>query len=110
MLNHSGEAMFRESMFRIKVIRALIAIAVLVPMLALRVPARADTDPCPATDTPGCSYELPTFQYQLLLSDMLAHPSPNVRPLQVDTNELNKFAFYKLIGGATPLYNGPGGS
>lgn len=101
--------MFRHSICHHKALRALPVLAILISTLTVRVSARADADPCAAADATGCSFGLPTFQYQLLLADMLAHPTPNARPLQIDTNELNKFAFYKLIGGATPLFNGPGG-
>lgn len=65
---------------------------------------------CSALDSPGCAFGLPTFQYQLLMNDMMAHPKPNVRELQTDPAELGKFGFYKLVGGATPLYNSPGGA
>src|SRR5579859_3780580 len=85
--------------------------AVLLPFVANGAPTLADdADPCPAIDSPGCSYGLPTFQYQMLLPEMLAHPAPNVRTLQVDPNEINQYSFYRLVGGATPLYSSPGGA
>ncbi len=80
----------------------LILIALFVPMLSVYTAAQAD-DACATANADGCSFGLPTFQYQLLLSQILAHPSPNVRQLQVDSNELLQFSFNKLIGGATPL-------
>ncbi len=89
--------------------RFLIAIALLLPLFVAQTSARAD-DQCLTAGADGCSFGLPTFQYQLLLNDMLAHPTPNVRPLQVDNNELSKFAFYKLVGGATPLFDAPNGN
>lgn len=89
-------------------------IIIIVLMAVAGAPALAHTafaqDPCSGDSAPGCTFGLPTFQYQLLMNDMLAHPAPNVRPLETDTNELNRFAFYRLVGGATPLYNGPGGA
>jgi len=88
---------------------AVIPIAVSLALPVIPTSAQI-ADPCPAIDSPGCSFGLPAFQYQLRLTEMLAHPSPNVRPLQVDTKELNNFSFYKLINGPTPIYNAPGGA
>jgi hypothetical protein len=93
-----------------KLLTVLIAAFLLSATLLSSAPARATELDCSALDSPGCSFGLPTFQYQMLMNDMMAHPKPNVRPLETDPNELGKFAFYKLIGGATPLFNGPGGA
>jgi len=90
--------------------KLVLALFALVMILAAADRVRAAGDTCTALDSPGCNFGLPTFQYQLLMNDLLAHPTPNVRPLEIDQDELNKFAFYKLVGGATPLYNGPGGA
>jgi hypothetical protein len=64
---------------------------------------------CLAADAPGCSFGLPTFQYQLLLGEMAAHPSPDVRPLEVDMSELGYSAYNRVIGGSAPLYDAPNG-
>lgn len=91
--------------------RLLISLTLVWLLAAAVMPISAqDTPPaCLTAQEAGCNFGLPTFQYQLLMNEMLAHPKPNVRPLDVDYTELNKFAFYKLIGGATPLYDAPNG-
>ncbi len=94
---------------RFSIIRVFVLIAIIVSGLSAATAAHAD-DACAAADSEGCSFGLPTFQYQALLGQMLAHPTPNVRPLQIDQNELTAFAFYKLVGGATPLYDAPNGN
>ena len=40
---------------------------------------------------------------------MLLYPEPNVRPLAVNQEELSRFAFRKIVGGAATIYNGPNG-
>ena len=91
---------------------ALVALPLLTAPLgiaSLSVQAQS-SDPCPAADSAGCSFGLPTFSYQTLLAQMLAHPTPNVRTLQVDENEITQYSFDRLVGGATPMYDGPGGN
>jgi lipoprotein-anchoring transpeptidase ErfK/SrfK len=69
-----------------------------------------DTNPCLDPAATGCSFGLPSFQYQQLLGQMLAHPSPNVRQLEVAESDLDKYAFARVLGGSTTLYDGPGGN
>ena len=64
---------------------------------------------CLVADAPGCSYGMPTFQYQLLLGEMAAHPAPDVRPLEVDLTELGQSNYNRVIGGSAPVYDAPEG-
>ncbi|MBN2303362.1 MAG: L,D-transpeptidase [Anaerolineae bacterium] len=59
---------------------------------------------------PGCTAGLPSVEYQLLLDEMLLHPHPAVRPLPPNIEEIAKFAFMKIIGGAVTVYDAPGGN
>lgn len=59
---------------------------------------------------PGCTAGLPSVEYQLLLDEMLLHPHPDVRPLAVNYDEIAKFAFMKITGGAATIYDSPGGN
>jgi hypothetical protein len=98
---------------RFSVIRFSLITAVVLPIMTapLSIAVRAESsDPCPTADAAGCSNGLPTFTYQALLTQMLAHPGPNVRTLQVDQNELTQYSFDRLIGGATPMYDAPNGN
>ncbi len=95
-----------------RILFAAVVILLLMPIIAVRSVIRAgdDSHSCLVTDTPGCMYGLPTFQYQLLLGEMAAHPVPNVRPLAYDLDDLGVSAGYRVIGGATPLYDAPNGN
>ena len=95
-----------------RVLYAAVVILLLMPIIAVRSVIRAgdDKNSCLAADAPGCMYGLPTFQYQLLLGEMLAHPVPNVRPLAYDLDDLGGSAAFRIIGGATPLYDAPNGN
>jgi len=59
---------------------------------------------------PGCAAGLPTVEYQMLLDEMLLHPEPNVRPLAVNKDEIARFVFRKIVGGAATIYDAPGGN
>jgi hypothetical protein len=59
---------------------------------------------------PGCTAGLPSVEYQMLLDEMLLHPSPNVRQVPVDEDELLRFAFRKIVGGAATIYDAPDGN
>ena len=59
---------------------------------------------------PGCTAGLPTVEYQMLLDEMLLHPEPDVRPLPPNIEEIARFAFRKVIGGAATIYDAPGGN
>jgi len=59
---------------------------------------------------PGCTAGLPTVEYQLLLDEMLLHPHPDVRPLAPNMQEIARFAFRRIVGGAATIYDAPGGN
>ncbi len=59
---------------------------------------------------PGCTAGLPTVEYQMLLDEMLLHPQPDVRPLAPNMQEIARFAFRRIVGGAATLYDAPGGN
>jgi L,D-transpeptidase catalytic domain len=86
------------------------AMLLTAPLAALPLVAHADGDSCIAANTPGCTSGLPTFQYQMLLSQMAAHPTPDVRRVDVDEHELGTNAFDRVIGGTQPLYDAPNGN
>ncbi len=65
---------------------------------------------CLTPGTPGCTYGLPTFQYELLHTQMAAHPTPNVRPIDINTTEVKRYTYYMVDRGGVTLYNAPGGS
>ncbi len=87
----------------------LIAAALILPNSAAQAagPTRADCLASP--NSPGCTAGLPAVEYQMLLDEMLLYPEPNVRPLAVNQEELSRFAFRKIVGGAATIYNGPNG-
>jgi len=87
----------------------LITAALVLPNSAARAagPTRADCVASPSG--PGCIAGLPSVEYQMLLDEMLLHPEPDVRPLAVNQDELSRFAFRKIVGGAATIYNGPNG-
>ncbi len=59
---------------------------------------------------PGCTAGLPTVEYQMLLDEMLLHPHPDVRPLAPNMQEIARFAFRRIVGGAATIYDAPGGN
>ncbi len=87
-----------------------LAINLLLSGVASPPIARADDNPCPQADTPGCTYGLPTFQYQLLLGEMIANPAPHVTPVPVDRTELGVNNTYRVVGGTAPIYDAPDGN
>ncbi|HLY26278.1 MAG TPA: L,D-transpeptidase [Aggregatilineales bacterium] len=70
---------------------------------------RADDNPCPKADTAGCTFGLPSFQYEMLLTEMIADPAPRVTPISVDTSELGVNNAYRIVGGTAPYYDAPNG-
>lgn len=78
------------------------------------LPAQADDfreqNACLGEAAPGCTHGLPTIQYQLLLPQMLAHPSPNVREIEVDAREVRRYSFYRVSREGIALHDGPGGN
>ncbi len=86
----------------------LLSLTVVFPQFAAApIPVHADDNPCLSGAASGCSYGLPTFQYQLLLGQMLAHPTPDVRPLEIDLTDLGVSPYYRVFGGTQPLYDAP---
>jgi hypothetical protein len=77
---------------------------------ALPIPSYAQAPLCSTPNTPDCTHGLPTYQYELLLGEMLARPAPDVRPLQVDTVTLNEYVHYRVQEGGSTLYDAPDGS
>ncbi len=59
----------------------------------------------------GCHAGLPIAEYQLLLDQMTMHPEPAVVPLEVNQDEVYRYAFRRLNNpGGTQLYDGPNGN
>ena len=87
----------------------LITAALALPSNAARAAGPTRADCLAGPNNPGCTAGLPSVEYQMLLDEMLLHPEPNVRPLAVNQDELSRFAFRKIVGGAATIYNGPGG-
>src|SRR5260221_944821 len=86
----------------------------IVPIISIisslpSTPARADDNLCLRREASGCTNGLPTFQYQLLLGEMAAHPTPNVRPISVDDTEIGRVNYFRVVGGVQPLYDAPDG-
>jgi L,D-transpeptidase catalytic domain len=94
----------------------LLLMVVVSQLLTVIGIARADDNKgdnknvCLSADATGCTNGLPTFQYQLLVGEMAAHPTPDVRRLQVDFSELGMMAYYRVYGGIQPLYDAPNGN
>jgi hypothetical protein len=63
-----------------------------------------------APNGPGCTAGLPSVEYDMLLDEILLHPQPNVRPLAPNIDEIARFAFRKIVGGTTTIYDSPGGN
>ncbi|MEP7289164.1 MAG: L,D-transpeptidase [Chloroflexota bacterium] len=95
---------------RLSVRWILLAVFLIGSMFSAQVAVHADDNKCLLSDASGCTYGLPTFQYQALLGEMLANPAPNVRPLEVDETELGRTALYRIVGGTAPLYDAPDGN
>jgi len=97
--------------------KALIRSLVLVALISAAFVANpvnaegpADANPCLVASTAGCSYGLPTVQYELLLTQMMAHPSPDVREIDIDPREVKQYNYYKINKDGTAVYNAPGGA
>ncbi len=90
---------------------ALLSLSVLfLQLMVAPIPAHGDDTSCLTAEASGCMYGLPTFQYQLLLGQMVAHPLPDVRSLEADLSELGVSRSFRVIGGTQPLYDAPGGA
>lgn len=93
-------------MFRLRSV--LIVVMLVMPFWQQLNPARAAD--CTMVGTPGCIHGLPTFQYEMLLTEMLAHPTPDVRSLPVDQDEIKKFSLYKVAKENITFYDAPNGN
>jgi len=90
-------------------IPALLALTLIAPLTADA--AGPDGAACAADPNgAGCVAGLPSAEYQLLLDEMLLHPAPAVRPLEPNMDEVNRFAFRKIVGGAATIYDAPNGN
>jgi len=58
----------------------------------------------------ACIHGLPAARYQLLLSQMLAHPKPNGRPVPVDAQALYQHSLYQIDPSGITLYDAPNGA
>ena len=83
----------------------LLSLAFIAPI----TPAQADGNPCPTETSAGCTNGLPSGQYQQLLADMQAHPSPEVAQIAPDMPDVHGFSFLKVMP-ATSIYDEPNGS
>ncbi len=87
---------------------ALFAILIILPFFSQ--PRSVLAQDCLTPGTPGCTHGLPDFQYQLLLTEMLAHPTPNARTLSVDMDDIRKFSLYKVAQENITFYDAPNGN
>jgi hypothetical protein len=94
---------------KLKLLMGGLLLIVLVGMTPLRAEADNQLMCITIRPKPGCSFGLPTFQYEILLGQMTAHPVPNVRPLDVDVAALGHSDLPRVIGGNTALYDAPNG-
>jgi hypothetical protein len=98
-----------------KLVLPLVLIAVLGGMFGQARFAKAQ-DPqdaaanCLVAGAPGCTHGLPTFQYEMLLGQMAAHPIPNVREIEVDNREIRRYSFYRVNRNGATIYDAPGGN
>ncbi len=76
--------------------------------LAPSIQVRADGE-CVDPESPKCTNGLPTEEYQKLLVEMQAHPSPDVTPVAVDRREVNAYTFWRVLQD-TALYDAPNGN
>src|SRR4051794_9446681 len=86
-----------------------VAVFVVVQLVPGKLAVHAEGN-CLNPETPGCMFGLPTYQYQLLLGEMAAHPEPDVRQLPVDMNEIGENSASRVIGGSQPVYDAPDGN
>src|SRR5947207_3141541 len=82
----------------------------LIPHVGIVARADSTENACLSAQATGCTNGLPTFQYQLLLGEMAAHPAPDVRPLAPDISEIGVSPYYRVFGGIQPVYNAPNGN
>lgn len=102
--------------YRRPITAAFIIPLILLSLVAAAAPGRAQAagpdratclqDPSQA----GCTAGLPSVEYNLLLDEMLLHPTPSARPITVNEDELSRFAFRKIVGGAITIHDAPNGN
>lgn len=84
----------------------LVLISALFPTFSY---AEADCLATPYSE--DCYGGLPIGQYYNLLDEMVMHPAPDVEPLEVNTEEVYRYAFRSLNqNGGVPLFDAPNGS
>src|SRR5947209_2663698 len=94
-----GKDMLAMTIVKRCICYTLFSTLLMAQIATVQTRASASENLCLSEDAPGCTFGLPTFQYQLLLSEMMAHPTPNVRPLQVDESELGRSDLMRIVGG-----------
>ena len=79
----------------------LVALSAALSNGAVRAANHPDSAACLSSPFgPGCIAGLPAVEYQMLLDEMLLHPQPDVRPLAPNMEEIARFAFRRIVGGA----------
>lgn len=88
----------------------LFVVSVAVPFWPPSSSAQADS--ClNSPNEAGCWAGLPVVEYQELLDEMLLYPTPDVRQLAPNENELKRFNFRRLVNpNGTAIYNAPNGA
>jgi hypothetical protein len=89
----------------------MLLMAVIPSALAQDHLANLDQQCLGTPNSNGCQAGLPTAYYQMLLDEMLLHPTPNVQPLPANQEQITRFAFRKLTNPAgTTIYDMPNGN
>ena len=83
----------------------------LITILLFTVPVQADPNCLENPTATGCRAGLPETEYEALLAEMEAQPTPNVTPLEPNLKEINRYAYWRLnIPGGATIYNAPNGA
>src|SRR5258708_22316326 len=91
-------------------LRSILLVTVLISTFAVPFKLNDDNNPCPKPDTNDCIFGLPTFEYEQLLSEMIANPTPPVQPIPVKQAELGVNSSFRIVGGIAPIFDGPDGN
>src|SRR5689334_19191901 len=83
---------------------AIFSIGIVIPQHAF-----AQDDSCLKPGASDCSYGLPSDEYDKLLVEMKDNPAPDAKQLEVAQDELGTRPTYRVVSGATPLFDGPNG-
>ncbi len=89
------------------VILATTLLLILAGMIPLQT-ARAD-DCLSSENAPGCMFGLPAGDYQRLLGEMQANPTPDVADVPVDRKEVGSYTFWRVLPG-TEIFDAPNGN